>query len=165
MASQWLMVFHHSNSLSSKWCLNGQGSHSTGKMVKGNSRQGKHRENTGNLKILRQKIEFYWNKESMRRKNCCAVSMVVFFMLKMLLFHYKNTWGKLKFHREIPGKTGNLLSKMSGNHEWILVVHHSHFSSSKWYLNGSWLSIIHISQVVNGISMDLGCPSFTFLKR
>ena len=43
-------------------------------------------------------------------------------------FHYGNTQGKLKFHREITGKTqGILFPMMRGNHDFLgKVFHHSH---------------------------------------
>ena len=102
-----------------------QGSHSTGKtgkMVKSNSRQGKHRE-FQNFGITQGKHREFENlmresqdQDNNSEKNYCVMSMVLFLKLKLLSL-YGNTQGKLKLHSENTGKMqGTLLTEMSGNH-------------------------------------------------
>ena len=73
-----------------------QGSNSTGKtgrMVKSNSRQGKHREfeNFGKTQGKHREFENFLiesrNQESMPRKNCCVTLMVLFLMFQILSFY------------------------------------------------------------------------------
>ena len=102
--------------------VNNQGSHSTGKMLKSNSRQGKHWafENFGKIQEKHREFENFLikslNQESLLRKNCCVMSMVLFFTFKMS-YYCENMQGKVKLHREITGKTrGILFYEMSENH-------------------------------------------------
>ena len=97
-----------------------QGSHSTGKtgkMVKSNSRQGKHREfknfgkhreNIGKTQGKHREFENFHiectHKESMRRKNYCVASMVLLLLFKMLLFYYENSQAKINYTGKSQGK-------------------------------------------------------------
>ena len=77
-------------------------------MVKSNSRRVKHKEFENFRKTQGKHREFenfkveIRNQESIRRKNCCLMSIVSLLMFKMSFF-YENTQLKLKLYRENSG--------------------------------------------------------------
>ena len=92
-----------------------------GKMMKSNSRWGKHREFQNFWKTQGKHRESEnlirsQDQDNNSKQNYYLMSMVLFLKLNLLSLYYGNTPGKLKLHREKTGKIqGILLSKMRGN--------------------------------------------------